>query len=225
MLSFSDPGPFHLVALLSPRVLESSTRFSTSSQQINEERGCGGSHRRFWEPGLEVVSIAPPTFHWPGLVTWSLLARGLGDVIWQCPQEEQSTQIIGRHQQLLSRMNWLILFNVFLYALRTEHIMAHSQIYTRFLASPWLFITGFCSQSCQASRGHFLQQGVGWGEWDGGVGGGVGGWGVALPLFCDLLSPGAVGRGLSSFAGASCLHHPPYNLTPVSQISLEKQLL
>lgn len=96
MLSLSNPGSFHLVALLSPRVFESSAGFSTSSQQINEERGCGGSHRSFGEPGLEVVSIALPTFHWPRLVTWSLHARGLGDVIWQCPQEEQSIQIIGR---------------------------------------------------------------------------------------------------------------------------------
>lgn len=146
------------MALLSPRVLESSTGSSTPSQRINEERGWGGSHRRFWEPGLEVVSIASPTFPWPGLVAWSLHAWGLGDVVWQCPQEEeQSTQKIGGHQQLLPQMNWLLLNNL-VYLPWIDYIIAHSQIYTRFLASLWLFILCSYSQSCQASWGHFLQQ-------------------------------------------------------------------
>lgn len=114
MPSFSAPGSFHLVALFSPRVLESSTGSSTFSQQLSEERGRRGSHRKTEEASDFLSGFHPSTSLWPGLVTRSLQCKVAG----RCPVPTGGAAHtgMGGHRQLLAQGGWLILFNVLVYS-------------------------------------------------------------------------------------------------------------
>lgn len=89
--SFKDPGSFHLVALPSFRVSESSNRSPnlTSSQGMRETASVGELRGQFYGPGLKIVFITAAHILLASLSSWPHLATGkLGNMVQQCDQRK-----------------------------------------------------------------------------------------------------------------------------------------
>lgn len=71
------PHSFHLVTQLSPKAcLGLTTRITTLSRPMGEERTWRIFKGVIWGPVLEGPYISILTLHWPGLGTWLYVAAG-----------------------------------------------------------------------------------------------------------------------------------------------------